>query len=99
MSKRSDSPAYDYPRLPREPPTVNNVLPEYQDTFGPPDWVASPSVDVIYPDPEELYTSKIVALVAGINNQEDDNVLTWEKLAQECSKCPDYKELHAYVVV
>ena len=98
MSRRSDSPAYDYPRLPREPPTTNNVLPEYQATFGPPDWVASPSVDAFYPDPEELYTSKIVALVAGINNQEDDNVLTWEMLAQECSKCPDYKELHAYVV-
>ena len=54
MSRRSDSPAYDYPRLPREPPTTNNVLPEYQDTFGPPDWVASPSVDAFYPDPEEL---------------------------------------------
>ena len=55
--------------------------PVYQDTFKPPEWVASPSINAIYKDLEDLYTSKVVALVTKVAHKEEDCVLTWEKLA------------------
>ena len=47
MSRRKDSPITDLPPLSAPPPQVNNVLPQYADTSGPPSWVSPPSVAAV----------------------------------------------------
>ena len=44
LSRRSDSPIADLPTPSKAVPTVNNVLPEYSNSIGPPTWVSSPLV-------------------------------------------------------
>ena len=44
LSRRRDSPISSMPTMTAPPPQVNNVLPQYADTSGPPDWVSPPTV-------------------------------------------------------
>ena len=47
MSRRNDSPITELPPCSAPPPMVNNVLPEYSNTSGPPDWVSPPTLAAI----------------------------------------------------
>ena len=47
MSRRSDSPIAIIPKRKAPPPVVNNVLPAYSETMGPPTWVTPPSLSAI----------------------------------------------------
>ena len=98
LSRRSDSPAFAFPRIPREPPPSNNVLPAYENTFGPPNWVAEPSISTMYADPEELYLANSIASFAGIHDPPLENqVITWEMLRSACTSCPEYVALHKLI--
>ena len=47
MSRRADSPIAAIPNHRIPPPVVNNVLPGYGETMGPPSWVSPPSISTI----------------------------------------------------
>ena len=93
MSRRSDSPVREYPTLPKNPPPVNNVQPQYADSFGPPSWVSVPVE-------EELYKGHIAATLAGLQQSsgtiaaaKGEPMITWNYLKQVCQECPKYGEL------
>ena len=44
FSRRHDSPIIFLEKLPVEPPVSNNVTDDYENTFGPPSWISSPTV-------------------------------------------------------
>ena len=81
MSRRHDSPIADLPPYSAPPPTDNNVLPGYEDKFGPPTWVSSPSVpataslmaipdskqqDTHTEEMEEMLLGQVISHLAGL---------------------------------
>ena len=103
FSRRNDSPVSDLKKPPKLPPITNNVLPEYGDSFGPPDWVSQPQTAAtsLEDSSEELYIAQTLASVSAIASTDPaagQSLITWEKLQDVCLHCPDYKQLHSVVV-
>ena len=105
LSRRSDAPALSAEKPPSKPPQCHNVLPEYEDTFGPPQWVSKPIISAVnesdfYEEQEEeiesLYTGHAVSIVASIASSASDgghSVITWEQLQSACNECSSYSKL------
>ena len=110
LSRRSDSPALSAEKPPSKPPQCVNVLPEYEETFGPPQWVSTPFVTAVngqdsYSELEDeiesLYTGYAVSVVASIASSAPDgghSVITWEQLQTACNDCPVYTKLRSAVL-
>ena len=113
LSRRSDSPIASLPpaRTQQDPTHSpdNNVQPEYSDTFGPPDWVTSPTVApmlAVQPSQadrtetdnlEALLHGSVVAHLAAIRYNDEVEALTWERLEAGCLASPQYRLLHKTV--
>ena len=96
MSRRHDSPIHAIPKLPRLPPTSNNVPPEYANEFGPPTWVSSPELASFEACPEELYEARTFSTVSAIASSSPaagHQAISWSQLQSECDKCPEYQDL------
>ena len=78
MSRRNDSPILKIPKPSRAPPTTNNVLPGYSDTFGPPSWVAAPDVGK---NETGLQKGKDVSLRV---SSEDKNLISSLQVGKNC---------------
>ena len=96
FSRRSDSPVSKLPPKAGPDPlqtTSNNVLPGYTDTFGPPNWISSPSISTIIakmtittPTTEEVYETdrleemvlgSATAHIAAFNHNSEVEAITW----------------------
>ena len=102
LSRRLDSPITHLEKLPSLPPVTNNVLPQYADSFGPPSWVASPTVaSMTYEqDVEDLYLGQVMSTLAALastNPSAGQSLITWDILQEECLTCPYYTKLHSAV--
>ena len=113
FSQRSDLPISRLPSKASPEPSQaisNNVLPGYSDTFGPPNWVSSPSISAIIanmtittPTAEEMHEAdrleemvlgKALAHITAIKHNSDVEAITWEKLEAACLASPVYQLLH-----
>ena len=96
FSRRHDSPVTTQEQLPKLPPTSSNVLPPYESTFGPPDWVHSPEVSAIEADWELQYIAAASVSLSAVASHAPDagnSCITWSELSQHCSTCPEYAAL------
>ena len=90
---------------------VNNVLPEYSTSMGPPDWVSSPvhgSLHAHY-ETEEYVLGAAMARLEEFNNPVEQALMaavsttpvqavTWSMLESACQSCPEYRLLHNMVM-
>ena len=103
FSRRSDSPITFLEKLPIQPPVSSNVLPEYENSFGPPSWIAQPAVKSISleQDVEELYTAQSMSALAAIASTDPgagQAALTWPYIEQICAERQEYKQLYDAVI-
>ena len=89
------------PKQSSQPPEDSSVLPQYADTFGPPEWVATP--DLQEDSINAIYMGEVMAMLASLTQRPElsavmSPAITWEKLESECQKCPTYKLLHTTVL-
>ena len=83
ISRRNDSPIFDMEKLPRLPPVANNVLPQYENTFGPPSWVSPPKVAAVDTDYDQIYflnSQATLGAIADLAPNAGQPLLTWEAL-------------------
>ena len=64
MSRRRDSPVHSFPKPSSVPPIDNNVLPQYEKTFGSPEWLAETQVCSIVQEAEQMYVGQSIAKIA-----------------------------------
>ena len=105
MSRRWDSPVHSLPRLPSSPPVDNNVLPQYSDTFGPPNWVSNPQVKELSSQVEQIYVGQVTAVLETLmqapvvcSTLQKPEVISWSNLSKACDQCPEYRELKEAVL-
>ena len=112
LSRRADSPIVSIPKSNPAPPVDNGVLKEYENSFGPPDWVSQPNIAVLEAgitmsadqdwtyDLDKMYIAKTEQVLAGIDAISDSTAprtITWDRLSRECSEDKSYIELHKAV--
>ena len=101
LSRRNDSPMLDIEKPSRQPPLSNNVLPDYESTFGPPSWIANPTVSAVELEQiDMLYKATASANINALASTAPDadiKVVTWEILNQEAGICPQYVKLYTAV--